>query len=48
MPEKYNLKKMLEEIEDDKKVGKVLEKKWASQKDIKEMIKQVKKKKKKQ
>lgn len=48
MPEKYDLKKMLEEIEEDKKVVKALEKTWASQKDIKEMIKQVKKKKKEQ
>ena len=42
MAERYDLKTMLEEIERDRKVGKVLEKKWASQDDIKKMIREIK------
>ncbi len=45
MAEKYDLAEMLKEIEEDKKAVKKIEKKWASQDDIKEMIKERKRKK---
>lgn len=43
MTEKYDLSKMLKEIKEDSKITKIIDKKWASQEDIKEMLKLKKK-----
>jgi len=44
MPVKYNLAKMLEEIKEDDKIHVVIEKKWASQADIRKMLEEKRKK----
>lgn len=45
MTEKYDLSKMLKEIKEDSKITKIIDKKWASQEDIKEMLELKKKEK---
>ena len=45
MQKKYNLDKMLEEIKEDKKVFEEKENYWASQDEIQDMIKKIRKQK---